>query len=203
MPVKVNLVALAFVLPLCAQVPQMPYSFTANQINAQQTNIPLLSTAAIGVSYLTVDQATGNPFGSNGTLIFMDQEAMRVTSLGNGVVNVQRGVQGTRTAAHKALAKAWIATARYFSIQNPSGRCNPYQIVVRPNVAIMSGSVFDCAAPGSLWADASFAWSTANFPWNRDVLQGQWVRIPVEQGDWNVAAVSWEHATFSWNEIAR
>lgn len=190
--------------PAFSQVPHMPFSFTAQPVNLSQRNIDLLSTAAIGVSSLTIDQATGNPFGTNGTMAYMDVEDNRVTSTPRpGVALVERGVQGTRTATHGALAKVWLGTARYYGPQNPSGRCNPFSIVVRPNVVVRSGMVFDCVSSGLTWREADFRWSVAKFAWNTPGDQGTWVRIPVEQGDWHVAELPWSKATFQWKQIAK
>lgn len=189
--------------PAFAQVPHMPFSYTAMPLNNQQLNVPLLSTSAIGVSYLTVNQDTGNPFGSNGTLFFMNHEAMRLTGMPGGMANVERGVQGTRTAFQGALSKVWIATARYYGPQNPGGRCNPFSMVVRPNVVIRSGLVFDCVSSGLTWGEAAFSWSVARFPWNTPADQGIWVRVLVEQGTWRIAELPWSKATFAWNQIAK
>lgn len=191
--------------PAFGQVPQFPFSFTSQPVNLSERNIYLLSTSAIGVSSLTIDQATGNPFGTNGTLIQMDIEADRVTSVPRpGVTLVERGVQGTRTATHGALSKVWIATARYFLNQNPAGKCNPFAVTVRPVVVIPSGSVFDCfAGSGQSWKQSKYPWTEAKFAWSAPVDQGTWKRIPVEQGDWAVAAIAWKNATFQWKQIAK
>ena len=85
-----------------AQVPSLPYTFTAAPVSNQSTGIPsfqttvqLLNPGIIGASYLTVDQATGLPYGSNGTLLLIDIEGMAVQSVRPNI-QVKRGSEGTQ-----------------------------------------------------------------------------------------------------------
>jgi len=190
-----------------AQVPSLPYTFTAAPVSNQSTGIPsfqttvqLLNPGIIGASYLTVDQATGLPYGSNGTLLLIDIEGMAVQSVRPNI-QVKRGSEGTRSFAHGALARVWAADYRYFWPRNPSGVCKPATLTISPAVAIPSGQEFLCVGDGT-WGGAGFSWNQAQFSWLNATLDGVWIQQSIEQGDWAIAAIAWGNSSFAWKDIA-
>ncbi len=192
---------------LRGQVPVMPYTFTAAPVSNQSTGQPpfqsqifLLNPSIIGSSGLTVAQGTGNPSGSNGAQFVIDIESMAVQSVFPQGANVRRGANGTRTYTHGALAKTWVASARYFWPRNPSGVCQPATQLVTPAIAIPSGGAFVCKGDGT-WAGAFFSWNQAQFKWLDATNAGVWIQIPIEQGDWAVAGINWNQ-NFAWNQFA-
>src|ERR1700744_2763469 len=108
---RIAIAVFAIILSRCANQPElaygqtaMPYTFTTAPVTNQSTGIPsyqntvkLLNPAVINPAYLTVEQNTGNPVGSNGTILVIDIEAMRAQGLipGTSTVNVIRGAEGT------------------------------------------------------------------------------------------------------------
>ncbi|MFP5227571.1 MAG: hypothetical protein ACLGXA_08055 [Acidobacteriota bacterium] len=190
---------------LFAQVPTLPSTYLAKPLNALATNgtptqVTLIDPSIVGSSYLTIDQATGNPAGSNGAFLYMNTEAMKVFAVNNGIVQVNRGASGTRTATEGALSKVWVASARYFWLRNPSGVCNPGVQTVTPAVVFPSGQAYECQGDGT-WGASNFSWSAAQFKWNA-ANQGVWGQIAIEQGDWNVASINWNQS-FSWSQFAQ
>jgi hypothetical protein len=199
--------AIAFIGVINAQVPALPFTFTSAPVSAQSTGFPqyqnqilLLNPSIIGATNITVDQATGLPYGSNGAQFVIDIESMAVQSVFAQGANVRRGVNGTRSFAHGALARVWVASARYFWPRNPSGVCCPTCQTVTPAVAIPSGQAFTCQGTGT-WATSTFPWNAAQFSWNAPI-QGVWEQITEEQGDWNVATLSWDSAAWKWADTA-
>ncbi len=205
---KLPLLVSVCLLPLCrSQVPSLPFTYTSAPVSNQSTGIPpyqnkvlLIDPSVIGRSYLTVDQATGLPTGSNGAQFVIDIESMAVQSVFSQGANVRRGANGTRSFAHGALANVWVASARYFWPRNPQGVCCPTCQTVTPAVAIPSGQAFTCQGNGD-WQSSSFSWSAAQFKWI-DPIQGVWGQIHVDQGDWVIASISWQASTWPWKDIA-
>lgn len=213
-------------LDLCpAQVPQFPFTFTAMPVTNQSTGTPkyqnnifLLSTSAISPTYLTVAHSTGLPTGADSIQFVIDIESMKVASTFNGGANVLRGANGTRSFAHGALSRVWIAPARYFLPRNPIGICQPATQLVTPSIAIPSGQAFVCEGNGQ-WGGADFSWATASlsgqpttYPytsqlqpaitWGNATNQGIWQQQQYDQGDWAQGAIAWGSSTFKWEDIA-
>lgn len=195
----------AYVEPVAAQVPTLPNTYLAAPVTNQstgnpsfQTGIFLLDPSLVGSPNITVEQATGLPFGTNGYQFVIDIESMAVQSQSNGVSYVRRGANGTRTFAHGALANVWVASARYFWPRNPSGVCNPFAQLVQPAVAIPSGNAFQCFGDGT-WGGADSevaepAEPNTGFPGN--VLPGYGVVAIVDSGG---SYFPWSAAQFAWN----
>jgi len=189
------------------QVPTLPSTYTSAPVTNQSIGIPsyqnnvfLLNPGVIGATNITVDQDTGLPTGSNGAQFVIDIESMAVQSVFSQGATMRRGANGTRSFAHGALAKVWVASARYFWPRNPSGVCCPSCQTVTPAVAIPSGQAFTCQGNGD-WQSSTFSWTAAQFAWNASI-QGVWGRIFVEQGTWNVGAIGWQNSNWSWQDTA-
>lgn len=207
-----------------AQVPQLSHGFTGAPISNQSTGQPRYQTTVkllppgLAVDYaLPVGTISLPPAGStsqNQVILSIDLEAMAVQSVVNGVPQVRRGSNSTRSFAHGALANVWIGDQRLFQMNNPLGDCVPAAVTVSPWVNVISGSAFTCQGDGT-WGGATFQWRQATaipagissakpypFSWMNATNLGVWESIFVEQGDFTVANISWDNATWKWSDTA-
>ena len=191
------------------QVPTMPSTFTVAPVNAQTTGAPpfqsqifLLNPSILVLSAsITVAQSTGLPSGADSIQFVIDIESMAVQSNFSQGANVRRGANGTRSFAHGALARVWVAPARYFWPRNPFGVCQPAVQLVTPAIAVPSGQAFVCTGDGT-WGGAAFSWNQAQFSWSNATNDGVWEQVQQEQGDWAVAGLPWQSATWKWIDTA-
>lgn len=139
---KALIFLLALVLPV-ALTGQAAVNSTTLSANVA-ANAPTLTVAAIG------------PIAA-GQQLYMDREAMSVTSVAGTTVTVARGISGTRAAAHISGTVVYSGPANYFSQSEPSGMCVATAEVALPRIVGGLGNIYDCK--DSVWvkyADGGF-----------------------------------------------
>jgi hypothetical protein len=113
----------------------------------------------------------GSPTGPNITYIFIDREVMRVNSVpSTTTVVVERGVQGTKAAAHNVNATVYVAVAQQLANSDPTGGCTASALAYLPVYSFTTGQFFNCLTTGptaNLWSvsgtQAPYTWSDASF----------------------------------------
>jgi len=109
--------------------------------------------AATGASDLTISvaSATGMTARSLGTvsMLYVDREAMRVTTVNGTVIGVERGTDGTRPTAHLSGAKVFVGPPAAFYLSTPSGSCASTTEAYLPRVVVATGEIWNCV--DSVW----------------------------------------------------
>jgi hypothetical protein len=107
-------------------------------------------SAAVNASsnQVTIASATGV---SAGSILFMDREAMRVTSITGTVANVSRGYSGTMARAHAASTIVYAgAPVRFYADEVvPGSVCTAASELYLPHIVLPSGNVYQCT--NSVW----------------------------------------------------
>ncbi len=116
-----------------------------------------------GTSSLTVGSTTGmyapalnpnygsigSPTGANITYILIDRELMRVNAVPNSTtVVVERGVQGTKAAAHAATETVYVAISPQLLNTPPTGACTATTLAYLPLYSFTDGNFYNCPTVG-------------------------------------------------------
>ncbi len=126
-------------------------TLSANITTTASNRITVASTS--NITGPGIDQAQGglgSPTGGpNHYGLFVDNELMQVNSVpSSGVVAVQRGVQGTRTALHNSGATVYIGYLSQFINYDRSGRCTSTDFAILPQLNTNNGKFFNCPSVG-------------------------------------------------------
>lgn len=133
------LLALLALVPITAAAQTTVNSTTAaSAISATTNTIALTSVTNVAA----------------GDIVFIDREAMRITSTGTLVataVNVARGSEGTAARAHAALAIAYTGpAARFYNREATSGStCTATSELYTPRIVLPTGNIYSCV--NSVW----------------------------------------------------
>lgn len=107
-------------------------------------------------TYVTMGSVTctGCTFGAD-TLIYVDLEAMRVerSYVSGTTMQVRRGTDGTRPAAHKSGAVTLYGPAnRFYNIDPKIGACGPRSSnLFLPWINVVNGKVWTCDGNPNVW----------------------------------------------------
>jgi hypothetical protein len=134
-------------------------SEAAAQTALTQTTLSAAVTSA-GATTVTVASATGinapaAPVGAaygafTQTELYVDQEAMLVTSLNGKNIGVVRGANSTQAATHGSGAVVWIGTPTQFFALPPNGSCTAAN-TVSPYIDTINGQFWLCDAVSGNW----------------------------------------------------
>ena len=129
------------------------------QTNLTQTTLSSAISLA-SQSTIVVASATGinPPSGVSGnvaafptqTELFVDQEAMLVTSVNGKVLTVVRGADSTAASPHAANAVVWVATPNQFFTVTPTGACTAAN-TVNPYINVITGQLWFCDTGTGNW----------------------------------------------------
>lgn len=125
-------------------------SATTTQGGNVQTNIPLTSvTSVLAPGVNQAQGGLGSPTGGpNETGLYIDRELMRVNSVTGLIARVQRGVQGTQTAAHNSGATVYVAPYSSFVQRQFFGACVPTDLPNLPLINTNTGAIYNCPSVG-------------------------------------------------------
>jgi hypothetical protein len=134
-------------------------SEAAAQTALTQTTLSAAVTSA-GATTVTVASATGinapaAPVGAaygafTQTELYVDQEAMLVTSLNGKNIGVVRGANSTQAATHGSGAVVWIGTPTQFFALPPNGSCTAAN-TVSPYIDTINGQFWLCDSVSGNW----------------------------------------------------
>lgn len=112
----------------------------------QSVQVSNTSVTTGGIAYTM----TGLNQGSFQTILFVDREAIGVMSLNGKVLSVQRGLDGTKQAAHSTSATVWFGPPTFFSINvtEPSGTCTAANEIALPRFFENFGTGWTCPTAG-------------------------------------------------------
>lgn len=165
--------SIAFALVAILSLVGSAFGQTAMTSTTLSTAITTTSSNAIVVASATGITAPTNPAanGSIGgpqtsalTVLMVDKEAMRVTSINGTTIYVQRGFQSVATS-HLSGATVWVGPASYYGAYVPSGSCTPNLLQVLPRIVLAGTS------PNAGTGDKYTCYSTAAG------TSGQWARL--------------------------
>lgn len=105
------------------------------------TSTTLSATVDSDDTSIQVTSATDFAVGS---IVFVDKEAMTISSVVGTVVGVRRGVPTTRSTAHSSGATAFVGTPDLYGTNDPAGMCTTAAEFVLPFVALDTGTVWNC-----------------------------------------------------------
>jgi hypothetical protein len=152
------LLADALVLGFAGFIPGM-VGEAAAQTALTQTTLSAAVTSA-GATTVTVASATGinapaAPVGPaygafTQTELYVDQEAMLVTSLNGKNIGVVRGANSTQAATHGSGAVVWIGTPTQFFALPPNGSCTAAN-TVSPYIDTINGQFWLCDSVSGNW----------------------------------------------------
>ena len=142
--------AASFFPPPAPQQNTIPTTTLAAALNNSSNFVYLASTAAVtGPGNPVSNGAIDQPSGYSYTVLYMDQEAMRVTTAPvspNAAVQVERGWDGTGTQNHSAGVKVWVAPPQGFTYIGLQGACNAPSYFILPLINDWSGAIYNCVA---------------------------------------------------------
>lgn len=84
-----------------------------------------------------------------GVYLFMDREAMQVTSISGTVAQVARGVAGTAARAHAASTIVYVGAPERFYKTEVVGTCTATAELYTPRIVLPTGNVYTCQ--NSVW----------------------------------------------------
>lgn len=107
------------------------------------------STTSLRVASATnVTAAAG---GTTNTLLYIDREALSVTTVNGTTVNVVRGASGTRASSHSSGAIVLVGRPVWFGETEQNGSCTPANVVATPYVNVLSGNQWICSTVLNHW----------------------------------------------------
>jgi hypothetical protein len=115
--------------------------------------------SATGIAAYTLGYAQGGPgapSAAEATFLFVDKELMKVIAVSGTIIQVQRGVQGTKQAAHNSASTVWVGPGSWFIPATvmlggqPTSACVAANSSHLPYIALWDGSFWACDA-GSNW----------------------------------------------------
>ena len=110
-----------------------------------------LSSAITDTSSRTITVTSATSFSAN-SLLYIDQEAMVITSVSGTVISVVRGASGTKASTHPSGATIFVGVQYFFSSTGRSGSCTSTSEVVLPVLDVSTGRIYNCIA--SMWVSS-------------------------------------------------
>lgn len=111
----------------------------------------------ISVASATGINAPSNTNGTQGSLLYVDREAMRVQSINGTSITVLRGQNGTQAEGHLTGVLVWIGNPQWYSQDPaefpPNGACTLANTITLPRLEVLSGEIFTCDSLG-VWSYA-------------------------------------------------
>lgn len=154
-----SLAKLLLVLSLPALALAQLNTFTTTTLSAAIA-APAGSTppaTLISVASATGINAPSNVNGTQGTLLYVDREAMRVLATSGTTITVQRGANGTAASGHLTGVVVYIGNPQWYAQDPPyfvpTGTCTLAKTYALPRIELLSGEIFTC--------DATNVWSYA------------------------------------------
>ena len=154
-----SLAKLLLVLSLPALALAQLNTFTTTTLSAAIA-APAGSTppaTLISVASATGINAPSNTNGTQGTLLYVDREAMRVLATSGTTITVQRGANGTAASGHLTGVVVYIGNPQWYAQDPPyfvpAGTCTLANTYALPRIELLSGEIFTC--------DATKVWSYA------------------------------------------
>lgn len=119
----------------------------AGALSASGNQIVVASATGISAQGAYV----GGGFGSQTqSELFVDGEAMLVTSVSGNTVGVVRGASSTMATAHNAGSVVWVGTPNQFYTLAPSGACVAAN-TVNPYINVITGQTWFCDTGTGNW----------------------------------------------------
>lgn len=156
MTLKNFTLAIAAFVAIFAPVPALAQvAMTTTTLSAAVGTPP-----ATGNSCFAVASATGfsapafsspNVPTGNQTIMFVDREAMFITSVSGTYICVTRGFNATEATAHASGATVYVGPPYYFSNNEKNGACTATALLVTPIINVTTGHIFNCATTGGQW----------------------------------------------------
>lgn len=142
--IRVILAILGLPLVALAQTNTMTVTTLNGAVTNSQTSITLTSGTGVNLPSL--------PSGTQGSIIYVEREAMQVVGGTSPNFQVFRGWGGTRAVAHATSLAAIIGNPEWFSNAAsgtvPSGTCTKAGLYVEPDIHVLDGSWYDCSDSG-------------------------------------------------------
>lgn len=112
---------------------------------AQATvNSTTLAAAVTSINAIAI-QVTSSTTMVAGQFLYADREMMRITSVARTpIIDVQRGVNGTRADLHASLTLLWSGPSNYFYDNEVAGPCTATNETSLPHIVRITGNVYDC-----------------------------------------------------------
>lgn len=124
---------------------------------AQATIATTTLASAVGATDRQVTLASGSGI-SAGYLLYVDREAMNVTSISGSVAQVVRGAASTAGTAHVSGQVVYDGPGNYFYQNDVTGACTATSETATPHINVSSGNIFACT--NGAWAQ----WVRAGLP---------------------------------------
>jgi hypothetical protein len=118
--------------------------FVPDRLQAQQNTVTETTTSAavtIGTDRVVLASATNVAAGK---VLYIDREALSVTSVSSVTATVQRGMFGTAAATHASGAVVYAGSPNYFSGNDPAGPCVAANEVALKRIVLGSGNIYNC-----------------------------------------------------------
>jgi len=153
-----NLICIALCTALALLLPGLGLAQTT------MSSTTLSAAVAVGDQEVVVASATGITAYTNtvNTMLFVDREAMAVTSVSGTRIGVYRSQSGSRLTAHASGATVWLGPPAAFYSAAPFGPCTATAVGYHPRVVTSTGELWSC--PNSQWQrlEAAAAVGTPN-----------------------------------------
>ena len=141
-----TLAALFLSVPMLAQTNLAQTTLSAG-VTAAQNSVTVASATGISASGLPGGNQFAPPSGSE---LYVDGEAMLVTSVSGTTIGVVRGTSGPG-AAHQSGSVVWVGTPnQFYSVPPPGGSCAASG-TVNPYINAITGQVFFCDTSTGNW----------------------------------------------------
>lgn len=126
-------------------------SYAQQNTLTQTTLTAAVNDSANTVRVTAATNITAAAGGTSNTLLFIDNEAMSVTSVNGLVIGVTRGANGTRANAHSNAAVVLAGRPQWFGQVDQSGACTPANVVASPFVNTTNGNQWLCSTVLNKW----------------------------------------------------
>lgn len=155
-------------------------TLTTTTLSAALTNSQTSFQVASGTGI------TGVSASGPGSFLFVDRELMQVISVptagsGTTLVNVMRGVGGTRATAHLTGILTYIGNGDWFAGAPvgtvPSGSCTKSNLYVYPDIHVLDGSIYTCGTLG-VWGYAGPGGSNPLIPSSITQITATYTALP-------------------------
>lgn len=127
-------------------------AFTSTTLNGAITTPITNPGTSIPIQTVTLTSGTGV---TTSTLLYVDRELMRVTSIANSPrFTVVRGVNGSIMSSHATLAVVRIGQPQWFGSSDKAGSCTASAELINPYININTGNEFACTS--STWVKGPY-----------------------------------------------
>lgn len=148
-------------LPMLALAQTNTLTSTTLSAAVSQPSGSTPAASVIAVASATGINAPSVTNGTQGTMLFVDREAMRVISITGTNITVLRGQEGTRAAGHVSGATVWIGNPNWFKDRDPIGTCTLSGEYSSPWINVTTGAIYVCNAGGVFGLANGYAFVSA------------------------------------------